>query len=248
MAKIAVQLYSVRNELAEDFEDVINKIAAMGYAGVEIAGLPGCISFQQAVKAIKNTGLAVSSAFMALPVNPNKKFIFENLAILGTKYLVVGKGEPAFKTMDLIKRSCDDFNNAAEEAAKNGIKLFIHNHWWEFEDLNGEPVYKLMLKNLSGKINFEIDTYWVKVAGKDPAAIVKEFGSRSALLHIKDGSGVKGDLNMKAAGQGAMNFMPIFEASAKAAEWLITEFDACETDMLQAVKESYDFIAENSAL
>lgn len=246
MAKISVQLYSVRNELAEDFEGTINKIASMGYSGVELAGVPGGMSFQQAVKVIKNAGMIVSSAHMPLPTTPNKKFIIETMAELGTKYLVSGKGEAAFKTMDLVKKSCDEFNTAAEEAAKCGIKLFIHNHWWEFEDLNGEPVYKIMLKNLSDKVNFEIDTYWVTVAGKDPAAVIKELGNRAALLHIKDGSGVKGNFNMKAAGQGVVKFKPIFEVSAKTAEWLITELDACETNMLQAVKESYDYISANS--
>jgi sugar phosphate isomerase/epimerase len=246
MAKISVQLYSVRTDLAEDFEGTINKIAAFGYSGVELAGVPGGMSFNQALKVIKKAGLIVSSAHMPLPTMPNKKFIFESLAELGTKYLVHSKSEPAFKTMDLVKKSCDEFNLAAEEATKCGVKVLIHNHWWEFEDLNGEPVYKIMLKNLSPKVNFEIDTYWVTVGGKDPVAVIKEIGSRAPLLHIKDGSGVKGDFNMKAVGQGVMKFKPIFEASAKTAEWLITELDACETNMLQAVKESYDYISANS--
>lgn len=246
MAKISVQLYSVRNELASDFEGTINKIASFGYAGVELAGVPGGMSFQQAAKVIKKAGLLVSSAHMPLPVTPNKKFIFENLAELGTKYLVTGKGEAEFKTMDLIKKSCDDFNQAAEEAEKAGLKLLIHNHYWEFEDLNGKPVYKIMLENLSGKVFFELDTYWVTVGGKNPVAVISELGRRAPLLHIKDGSGVKGDFNMKAAGQGIMEFKPVFEASAKTAEWLICELDACATDMLQAVKESYDYIAANS--
>jgi sugar phosphate isomerase/epimerase len=40
---------------------------------------------------------------------------------------------------------------------------------------------------LTPDIFFEIDTYWVKVAGQNPPEIVKKFGKRAPLLHIKDG-------------------------------------------------------------
>ena len=97
------------------------------------------------------------------------------------------------------------------------------------------PPYKIMLEHLSPEVLFELDTYWVKIGGQDPAAVLAELGSRAPLIHIKDGSGVPGNFNMKAAGQGVMDFKPIF-ARAKNAEWLISELDGCETDMLQAIK------------
>ena len=40
-APLAVQLYSVREALARDFDGVVRQIADMGYAGVETAGFPG---------------------------------------------------------------------------------------------------------------------------------------------------------------------------------------------------------------
>ena len=33
----------------------------------------------------------------------------------------------------------------------------------------------------------EVDIYWAKVGGVDPAALVAELGERAALLHVKDG-------------------------------------------------------------
>lgn len=243
-SQIAVQLYSVRSELDRDYAGIIDRIAAFGFAGVEFAGCPFGLSFEQCYKIVKDAGLVVPSAHVPMPSGPNRNLIFDNAKMLGCKYLVTGKWIDDFKTADAIKKSCDDFNFAAAEAAKHGLKLAIHNHWAEFESVDGVPAYKIMLKHLSPEVLFELDTYWVKIGGQDPAAVLAELGSRAPLIHIKDGSGVPGNFNMKAAGQGVMDFKPIF-AQAKNAEWLISELDGCETDMLQAIKESYDYIASN---
>ena len=74
-------------------------------------------------------------------------------------------------------------------------------------------VYEVLLDLLDRDIFFEIDTYWVKVAGHDPAVIVKKFGKRAPLLHIKDGPAIwresLADDNpdpMVAVGKGTQNF------------------------------------------
>src|SRR5512142_3076412 len=38
---VALQLYTVRDELAKDFPGTLEKVAKMGYAGVEFAGYGG---------------------------------------------------------------------------------------------------------------------------------------------------------------------------------------------------------------
>jgi sugar phosphate isomerase/epimerase len=171
--------------------------------------------------------------------------LFDNAHMFGCEYIVSSKVPDDFKTFDQIRKSCDDFNVAAEEAAKNCLKFAVHNHWWEYQEIDGVPVYKIMLEHLSEKVLFELDTYWVKIGCQDPAAVLAELENRAPLVHIKDGSGQEGNFNMKAAGQGMMDFDPIFH-NAKDAEWLICELDACETDMLQAVKDSYDYIAQHA--
>ena len=245
VSQIALQLYSVRNDLKEDYAGTINKIASYGYAGAEFAACPSGISLEQCAKMLKSSGLEVPAMHAPVPSVPNRNMIFDNAHMFGCKYLVTGKGPDAFKTIDLIKESCDDFNFAGAEAAKNGLKLAIHNHWWEYQQLDGIPIYKIMLEYLSPDIMFELDTYWVKIGGQDPAVVLTELQDRIPLIHIKDGSGEPGNLNMKAAGRGVMDFAPIF-ANAKKAEWLICELDACESNMLEAVRESYDYIAQNT--
>jgi len=238
--KTGLQLYSVRNELAKDFAGVISKIAAMGYEGVEFARLPAGISPALAGKIARQNDLRVSGAHLPLPIGENKNRVIDELLALGGKTLISGKGADNFKTADMAKKNCDDFNEAALVLQENGLRFAIHNHWWEFENIGATPAYKIMLPHLDPAVFFEIDTYWVKTAGADPVGILRELGTRAPLLHIKDGP-CKLDEPMTAVGRGKMDFPPIL-AAAPDAEWLIVELDSCATDMLEAVKDSLIYL------
>jgi sugar phosphate isomerase/epimerase len=144
--------------------------------------------------------------------------------------------------MDDIKRSCDVLNESNAQARSHGVSFAVHNHWWEYEKVDGRYVYHVMLELLDPSVLFELDTYWIKTAGCDPAAVVKEFGARAPLLHIKDGPAVK-EQPMVALGEGAIDIPAILEASKGNAEWLIVELDRCATDMTEAVRKSCDYLS-----
>ena len=243
-AAIAIQLYSVRNELDRDFAGTMAKIATFGVAGVEFAGCPWGLSFPQCHKIVKELGLKVPTAHFPIPIGANRNLILDNAEMLGCRYLVTGKSPDDFKSEAAIRRLCDDFNAAAANVAERGMQLAIHNHWGEFQTVDGVPAYKIMLRYLDPQVKFELDTYWIMVGGQNPAAVVAELADRAPLLHIKDGSGIPGNFNMVAVGTGKMDFPPIF-ARAKKAEWLIVELDSCETDMLTAIRESCEYIGKH---
>lgn len=101
----------------------------------------------------------------------------------------------------------------------------------------------MLLEQLDPGIFFEVDTYWVKVAGHDPAAVLRQLGSRAPLLHIKDGPADSTQAPMVAVGAGVMDWQAIIPAGS-AAEWLIVELDRCATDMLRAVTDSFTFLTQ----
>jgi sugar phosphate isomerase/epimerase len=239
-APIAIQLYSVRDALAEDFAGVVKKIAAMGYLGVEPAGFPGATA-TEAASLFRELELAVPSAHTPMPVGDEKNEVLDTMAALGCRRIVSGIGPDRYKTIDQIKRNCDRFNEASAVAVANGLTFGIHNHWWEFEQVEGRYPYKVMLECLDSAAFFEVDTYWVKTAGPDPAEVVRELGQRAPLLHIKDGPAVKGEPQV-ALGEGVMDFLSIVRAGEGATEWLIVELDACATDMMTAVEKSYRYL------
>jgi sugar phosphate isomerase/epimerase len=243
-APIAIQLYTVRDALAEDFAGVVRRIADMGYAGVEPAVDDLGATPKEAGQLFKDLGLAVPSAHTPLPLGEHKDEVLDTMAALGCKCIVSGKGPDDFVTIDQIRRTCDVFNEASAVAAEAGLTFGVHNHWWEFQQVDGRYVYQVMLEHLHPDVFIELDTYWVKTAGPDPAEVVRTMGARVPLLHIKDGPAVR-DMPHVAVGDGVMDFPSIVEAGAGTTEWMIVELDSCATDMMEAVERSYRYLVRN---
>ena len=237
---IGLQLYTLREAMADDFEGVVRKVADIGYAGVEPAGFPGTTP-EAASALFRDLGLEVPSAHLPLPIGDKKQETLDTAATLGTRRVISGQGPDNFKTIDLVKESCDRFNEGQAAAAEKGMTFGIHNHWWEFIEVEGRLVYQVMLECLSPEIFFEVDTYWVQTAGVDPAAVVAELGARAPILHVKDGPCVR-EANMTALGEGKVDFPGITEAGKAHTEWMIVELDRCDTDMMEAVVKSYQYM------
>ncbi len=242
--KIALQLYSVRDEAAKSgYETAVRKVAAMGYRAVETAGFPGTTP-EAAARLFQDLGLEIVAAHTGLPLGDRKNEIIESLEALGKPRLVCTQiGPDDVRTLDTIKALCDRLNEGYGVAKSNGISFGIHNHWWEFGEVNGRLAHHLMLEMLDPGIFFEVDTYWVKVGGSDPSEVVKNLGDRAPLLHIKDGPANREE-PMTAVGDGVMDIPAMLKAVGAEDKWLIVELDRCGTDMLEAVKKSYDFLAK----
>ncbi len=243
-APIAIQLYSVRDALQQDFGGTIHKIAAMGYAGVETAGVFGGTP-SDATKLFSTLGLKVCSMHSALPLGDARNEVIETAQALGTSYIVLPWLPPEqFASVDLIKQSCERLNEASTVAQQYGLTIGYHNHWFEPAPLGDSFGLEIMRQHLDPAVIFELDTYWIKAGGKDPAAVVRDFGTRAPLLHMKDGPGgsaVPGQ-PMVALGEGALDIPAIVNASGGNAQWLIVELDQCATDMLEAVEKSYQYL------
>jgi sugar phosphate isomerase/epimerase len=240
--KIGLQMYSVRDVVAQEgYEQVVRKVAAMGYKAVEPAGFPGTTAAAAAML-FKDLGLTVAAAHVGLPLGDRKNQILEQLDALGKPPLLCTQiGHNDVMTMDTIKDLCDRLNQGYEVARAAGLDFGIHNHDHEFGYLNGKLIHEIMLSLLNPNIFFEIDTYWVQVAGCDPAEIVRNLGPRARMLHVKDGPGTH-EAAMTAVGDGIMDFPTIFQAAGDNAKWWIVEMDSCDTDVMVAAKKSYDFL------
>ena len=242
-APIALQLFTLREAAAEDYEGTVRKVADIGYAGVEPAGFPGTTP-EAAARLFADLGLEVCSAHLPMPVGEKQQESLETAEALGIDRLVAGQGRDQFGSKDEIKASCDRFNEAADVCRSNGLTFGIHNHWWEFVEVDGARVYKHMLDHLEDGIEFQIDAYWVQTAGADPASVIGELGPRVPLVHLKDGP-CTCEADMQALGEGATDFDSIVKAAGDHVEWWIVELDRCATDMMEAVVKSHAFLTEN---
>lgn len=240
-AKIAVQLYSVREELARDLRGTLERLQEMGYTAVETGGFAGDASEQ--AKIYSDLGLRVVAAHMPPPVGEDKERILDDLELLGSNRLVVPWLDPQqyFASPDGIRQAADLLNEAAANTLKRGLLFHYHNHDFEFSQVEGRLAFERLLAQLDPRVLFEIDTYWVQTAGEDAASVVRQLGERAPLLHIKDGL-LKRELPMVAVGDGSMDFTKVIPAGQPHTRWLIVELDQCAGDMLHALGRSYTYL------
>ena len=238
---IALQLYTLRDLLAQDYEGTVRKVADMGYVGVETANLFGD-SPASAAKLFSELGLDVSSAHGALPIGDKKQEVIDTMSVLNCKRLILPWQQPElFQSLDGIKKVCDSLNEGAAVAKANGFQVGYHNHWFEYEPLENRIPMEMMLEHLDPDVFLEVDVYWVQTAGQDPVEVIRRLGSRAPLLHIKDGP-CQIEEPMTALGEGVVDIPGVVAAGAVSTEWLIVELDRCATDMLEAVRKSYQYL------
>ncbi|HTR27986.1 MAG TPA: sugar phosphate isomerase/epimerase [Puia sp.] len=255
MPRIAVQLYTVRQEFEKDIPGTLHKLATMGIRYVETAFWPKNVAVRQAARYIRDAGLSVCSSHTDIPVGDHKAAVSEIAEAFGTRR-VIWHGWPEdkrYSNVDGTKQLIDLYNQAGEWATTNGLEFGLHNHWWEFRNRVGDRlVYEWLLDGVHKNIFFEIDTYWVKVAGQDPAAIIAKYGDRAKFLHMKDGPAVYNEAlardkpdPMVALGKGTQNVPAIAAAAKDHIEWMVIEMDVVAGDVFAAIRESVNYLVSN---
>ncbi|PJF39800.1 MAG: sugar phosphate isomerase/epimerase [Phototrophicales bacterium] len=242
LAPIALQLYSVREQLAQDFSATMQRIADIGFVGVEsYAGLDA----REVAAHCDALGLQVMGTHAPPPVGEDKQRVLDMVATLGTDIAIVpGLPHELFKAADGVEQACAILNEAAENAQAAGFRFGYHNHDREFVRIGNEYAYHLMRECLSDDVFLEVDTYWVETGGVNAIDLLKQLGSRAPLLHIKDGPANTTDPQV-ALGEGSVDVAGIVQANAAHVEWLVVELDECATDMLDAIAKSYAYLVSN---
>lgn len=248
---IALQLYSVRQDLDKDFEQVIKKVKEYGYDGVELASLHGKEP-EYVKKLLSDTGLTPISAHVPLDsMLKDPDGVFGTYAFIGCKYVAVPYlPEERRPKKPLFDKTLEQMEQLGKKAKEAGLQLLYHNHDFEFvkigDRLGLDVIYETIPADL---LQTQIDTCWVKVAGQDPAEYIRKYKGRAPVVHLKDFYkqetdkdilmyeliGIKGK-DHKPSDKKAFGFMPlgfgqqdipeILEASKEAgASWVVVEQD-----------------------
>jgi sugar phosphate isomerase/epimerase len=245
MKPVALQLYSVREQAKEDFLGVLEKVARMGYAGVELAGFHGHEP-REIRRALDDLGLRVATVGSRLATEETLGEVVDHAGLFGTNIVVSGwRGREAWDTVEGIREAAAALQKAAELLTSHGLIQAYHNHWWELQDFDGTKGLELFLDG-APDVCSELDVYWACRFGEvDVPAFLARWGSRCPALHVKDGPLVQGEPHT-AVGAGRMDIPAVIGAADEdVLQWLIVELDDCATDMMTAVKESLDYLVAN---
>ncbi len=241
MKPISIQLYTVR-ELAKDGNhiQVLQALADIGYKGVEGHGYG--MSASEFRRTVEDMGMKVSSYFGPFPGEDGVQEFMETANDLGTQLTVAGFWIEEFADLDAIKKTAERIAPVVETLKENGFTFGLHNHWMEFEIIEGRWAIDHLMERVPN-LHLEIDIYWCANFGEnDPAQVVRTYQDRAHLLHVKDGPLVRGEPHV-AVGSGKMDIRPTLNAqNPDVTKWHVVELDECATDMMKAVKDSYDYL------
>ena len=236
---LSVQLYSVREPLADDFSGTLGRLAEIGLTQVEPFRL--LANAENLAAHLSGHGLTAPTAHQSLG-DGDLETIFQAAADLGVG-TVIHPFTPAesWQTRADVQRIADMLAVAAGIAAGYGVRVAYHNHDWELStNIDGRTVLEVLDDVLDPAVVLELDTYWAGTGGQDVPSLLGRLGDRVVALHLKDGpfNGVIAE--QLPLGQGELP-APEIIAAATALEFPVLEFDQYAGDIFEGIAASYAY-------
>jgi len=193
--QIGLQLYSVRNALTADPWGTLEEIAKIGFTRLEAAnhkartdpGVGFGVEAAELRRRLDDLGLTM----IGCHINPLDLAILPRAldyqAELGNDQFGCDIEFFPPGNLDFVLRRCDTFNQVGQLAGERGMRFYYHNHFQEFQRIDGDYVYSHIIRNTDPDlVFFELDTYWMYRAGQDPVDWMSQLSDRIVLLHQKD--------------------------------------------------------------
>lgn len=190
---IGLQLFSVKDALKQDFVGTLERVAEIGFKNLEMIirktdeglSLGGAITPTEARKLLDRLGLQAVGCHTRINAETDWERIIDATHVIGSK--AIGNSIAFFANKDDVLRFCESFNRSGELCKKNGLNLYYHNHFQEFQVFEGKTVMDLLLAHTDKDlVTFELDTYWATRGGVDPVAWLYKLGERCTMIHQKD--------------------------------------------------------------
>ena len=244
MSELSVQLYTVRDALAQDFDGTLGKLASFGFTHVEPFAL---LNFADELRrGLDRSGLTAPTAHVHL-LGEDQDAICALAAELGIQTIIEPYVDPARWESEVdISEIATELNAAAERAAASDLKVGYHNHHFELESkISGVTALEVFADRLAPEVVLEVDTYWAYAGGADVPALLKRLGERVVALHLKDGDGSLDTSKQVPLGSGVVPVWDIVDAAPEALR--VVELDDSETDLLEAVRAGREFLLADRA-
>ncbi len=219
--KIGLQLYSLRDVILKDVKGTLEKVASFGYKELEHYGYKEGKLFDLPIveigKMVAGLGMKITSGHYQTNHFDAWEKAVNDAKSLGLEYMVISSLHGNERdTIDNLKKTCASMNKQAEVCKQYGLRLGYHNHDNEFNKVDGEVIYDVMLRELDPKlVSMELDLYWVVYANQDPLKLIGDHPGRFEQWHVKDMD--KADRKKNAdVGTGSIDFKSIFSKAGEA--------------------------------
>ena len=213
-APLGLQLYTLRDLMAQDVAATLALVAETGFREVEFAGY-----FDHAPARMRalldGAGLSAPSSHIGYAeLLEDAARTIDHAAELGHAYIVVPYLDEGSRSLDDYRRHGENFNRWAEACAAAGLQFGYHNHEFEFVETEGVIPYDLLLAETDPElVKMELDLAWAEKGGADAVAYFEAWPGRFPMVHLKDLDAAGQEVDI---GTGSVDFERIL-AKAKLA-------------------------------
>jgi len=186
--RVGLQLWSVKDEIKQDFEGTMTKIGQLGFQGVEFAGEFGPYKDNPTgLKAFMDKHhLQCAGAHMHFDQLEGAQFEKTTAfyQTLGCSNLVISMDKRGASTEQSAQMSKELTELSTKLAAKS-MRIGYHNHAQEMTGPVGKTPWDVIAHGTPQAAIMQQDVGWTTYAGKDPVAYTKTYPGRTRTTHFK---------------------------------------------------------------
>jgi len=241
---VGIQLYTVRKEMLADARGTLEALAKLGYKELESArsakGHYYGLTAKEIKQVTKDLGLKLVSGHVHVDQNWQKTV--DEAAESGQQYLICSSMPTEGQTIDNYKKVADVFNQSAEACKKVNLTFGYHNHEYEFDKVDGQVLYEVLLKETDPKlVQMELDLGWVLATGNNPVTYFEKYPGRFPLWHLKDMK--KGEPVSTEFGTGRIDIAQIFKnAGESGMKHFFVEQEEYAGEPMASVKHNIEYL------
>ena len=249
--KIASPLYILREEASADLWKVMERLAEIGFDGIEFLGLFGKNPREIRVK-LDSLGMSALGDHVSLTdLMRDAEQIIEDRNIMGCSYLTIGWPSQEIGTSHPdFEKTLEEMAVAAAKIKSCGMTPLYHNHAFEFYASETKWIEKLFAAAAENGLCFEPDLGWIAVTGEAPAEYLKKHRAICPVIHLKDiymetpvTAPDKGQFTFRPTGFGNLNLPDLMPLCLDCKpEWFVIDHDlAYERDSYEDLRKSLEY-------
>ncbi|MBM3495424.1 MAG: sugar phosphate isomerase/epimerase [Armatimonadetes bacterium] len=241
---IGLQLYSVRQECANDLKGTLARVAEIGYVAAEPWGYGGdkvewmgmsaeALRAEYDANDLTCCGMHISTGAL---IGDNLKRTVELNATLGNRFLIIAADSARMASLAGIEELAGILNTASDAlqsapspslprggGGKGGGGMFCgyHAHGFDFATVEGDTAWNHLFRRTKHAVIMQMDVGNCANGGGDPYGPLREFVGRARTVHLKEW-GVPGN---PVPGEGVGDWPEIFRLceTLHKTEWYVVE-------------------------